>query len=146
MQQDVRYYWKVKDINVKNLSNGEYLIILLKNKLLTFLTFLTRYYPFSLLWQDRRFHYKFMEFSKADDFIIKIANKNHYLFKLLTIEKSSNFISTIGTFVPSKKGYNNTDMVNYFRESVSDRDIFINELEDGKVNIKIAINNIPNLK
>ncbi len=87
-----------------------------------------------------------MEFSKADDFIIKIANKNHYWFKLSASEKNSNFINTIGTFAPFKKGNDSKDMVNYFRESVSDRDIYINELENGKVNIKIAINNIPNLK
>lgn len=87
-----------------------------------------------------------MEFSKADDFIIKIASKKNYWFKLLACEKNSNFINTTGMFIPSKKGDNSKDMVNYFRESVADRDIFINELEDDKVNIKIAINNIPNLK
>lgn len=146
MQQPEKYNWKGKDINTKNLTYGEYYIILLKNKLLPFLTFLTQYYPFSLLWQDRRFHYKFMEFSKVDDFIIKIANKNNHWFKLISCEKSSNFINTTGMFIPSKKGDNNKDMVNYFRESVSDRDIYINELDDDKVSIKIAINNIPNLK
>ncbi|MFH0936935.1 MAG: hypothetical protein V1808_01425 [Candidatus Daviesbacteria bacterium] len=146
MQQSVKYYWKGKDIKVRNLSEKEILYILLKNKLLPFLTFLTQYYPFSLLWQDRRFHYKFMEFSKADDFIIKIASKKNYWFKLLACEKNSNFINTTGMFISSKKGNDCKDMVSYFRESVADRDIFINELEDAKVNIKIAINNIPNLK
>lgn len=146
MQQSVKYYWKGKDIKVRNLSEKEFLFILLKNKLIPILTFVTRYYPFSLLWEDRSFHYKFMEFSKVDDFIIKIARKKNYWFKLLASEKDSNFINTTGMFVPSKRGRNSSDMVNYFRESVSDRDIFINELEDGKVNIKIAINNIPNLK
>lgn len=146
MQQSVRYNWKGKDIKLGSLSDKDYFIILLKNKLLPFLTFLTRYYPFSLLWQDRRFHYKFMEFSKVDDFIIKIANKNNYWFKLFASEKDSNFINTTGMFIPSKKSDDSKDMVNYFRESVADRDIFINELDDGKINIKIAINSIPNLK
>lgn len=146
MLQDVRYSWKGKDLYAKNLSNWDFLVIFLINKLTPFLMFITKYYPFSLLWQDRRYHYKFKDFTLADDFIIKIVRENNYWFKLLTIEKISNIINIIGLFIPPKKSNNSKNMINYFRERVKDKDIFINELEDGKVNIKIAINNIPNLK
>jgi len=139
MNEDKSYTWESPDKKASELSDKEVLIIYALKKIGPFLTTLTRFFPFSLLWQDRRFHYKHKKITDADDLIIKIAGEKGFWFKLFSYNEDNNFLSVTGKFVPLKKGSNKDDLFQHFREKMKDQDFYINDLSDGKVKVSFML-------
>jgi hypothetical protein len=113
------------------------LIYFLK-QIIPFLTFITQYFPFSLLWQDRRFHYRFKEVTEADDRIIKIAAKKDFWFQLLSYERDKKFLKIVGKFIPLKKGLQEEEIMRYFEKTLAKEDIYINKLDVETVRISFV--------
>ena len=122
---------------VSELSNKEIAIIYIFKKISPYLTILTRFFPFSLLWQDRRFHYRHKKITDADDLIIKIAGEKDFWFKLFSYSEDDRFLNIVGKFVPNKKGSDKESLFQHFREKMKDEDFYINDLEDGRVKISL---------
>lgn len=139
MKENKSYKWSSPDKKVSELSDIEFLIIYILKQISPFLTNLTRFFPFSLLWQDRRIHYKHKKMVDADDLIIKIAAEKDFLFKLLSYDSDDHFLNIIGKFVPLKKGSDRDKLLQYFRQKMENEDFYINDLEDGKVKISLML-------
>lgn len=139
MNEDKSYTWESPDKKVSELTDKEVFIIYVLKKISPYLTTLTRFFPFSLLWQDRRFHYKHKKIVDADDLIIKIAGEKDFWFKLFSYNEDNNFLSVTGKFVPLKKRSNKDGLFQYFREKMKDQDFYINDLSDGKVKISFML-------
>jgi hypothetical protein len=137
MKEDKSFKWKSKDINVSKLSNEEIWKIFILNKISPYLTKLTKYPPFSLLWQDRRFHYKHKKTTEADDLIIKIAGEKGFWFKLFSYDEDELYINIVGKFQPLKTASSKDELYEYLRKSTENLGFYINDFEDGKVKISI---------
>lgn len=137
MNEDKSYIWKGPDKKVSKLSDKEIVIIYFLKKISPYLTILTRFFPFSLFWQDRRFHYKHKKIVDADDLIIKIAAEKFFWFKIFSYDEDGRFLNIIGKFVPLKKDSNKDTLFQYFRKKMENGDFYINDLEDGKVKISL---------
>jgi len=137
MNKDKSYTWNSPDKKVSQLSDKEIVIIYIFKKIGPYLSTLTRFFPFSLLWQDRRFHYKHKRITDADDLIIKIAGEKGFWFKLFSYDEDDHFLNITGKFVPEKKGSNKEELFQYFREKMEDKDFYINDLQDGRVKISL---------
>lgn len=135
MNKDKSYTWESPDKKVSELSDKEVFIIYVLKKIGPFLTTLTRFFPFSLFWQDRRFHYKYKKIVEADDLIIKMAGEKGYWFKLFSYNEDDHFLNVIGKFIPLKKDSNKECLFQHFREKIENQDFYINDLSDGKVKI-----------
>ena len=126
------------DLNLfSELSDKEIVVIYILKKINPYLTSLTRFFPFSLLWKDRRFHYKHKQITDADDLIIKIAGEKGFWFKLFSYDEDDRFLNIVGKFVPLKKDSNKETLFQYMRAKMENEDFFINDLEDGKVKISL---------
>lgn len=119
------YKWTGVDKKVDDLTDKEVLEILILKKILPFLTFITRYFPFSLLWRDRRFHFRFKEIAEADDRIISIASKKGFWFKLFSFEREDRFFIIFGQFVPVKKNASEKKLIEYFEKVFEKENIYI---------------------
>ena len=139
MNKDKSYTWIGPDKKVSELSDKEVLIIYALKKICPFLTTLTKFFPFSLLWQDRRFHYKHKKVTDADDLIIKIAGEKGFWFKLFSYDEDDRFLNITGKFVHIEKGSNKEKLFQHFREKMKDEDFYINDLEDGNVKISFML-------
>ena len=139
MNKDKSYTWTAPDKKVSELSDKEVLIIYALKKINPYLTTLTRFFPFSLLWQDRRFHYKHKKITDADDLIIKIAGEKGFWFKLFSYNEDDRLLNIIGKFVPLKKDSNKEKLFQHFRKKMEDEDFYINDLEDGSVKISFIL-------
>lgn len=128
--QDEKYNWQGVDRRVSELTNKEVLEIYIFKQIAPFLTFITKYFPFSLLWQDRRFHHKFKEVSEKDDLIIVTAKQKNFWFKFLYFESDEKFLRLIGKFIPLKEGLKEEELLRYFEKTFSNEDIYINKLDD----------------
>jgi len=137
MNESKSYTWKSPDKKVSELSDKEILIIYIFKRIDPYLTSLTRFFPFSLLWQDRRFHYKHKRITDADDLIIKIAGEKGFWFKLFSYDEDGRSLNIIGKFVPLKKDSNKDILFEYFRKKMENEDFYINDLEDGRVKISL---------
>ena len=137
MNEDKSYTWKRLDKEVSKLSDKEIVIIYILKKISPYLTNLTRFFPFSLLWQDRRFHYKHKKVLDADDLIIKIAGEKDFWFKLFSYDEDDRFLNIIGKFIPLKKDSNKDKLFQHFRKKMENEDFYINSLEDGRVKISL---------
>lgn len=137
MNEDKSYTWESPDKKVSELSDKEILIIYVLKIINPYLTTLTRFFPFSLLWQDRRFHYKHKKVTDADDLIIKIAGEKGFWFKLFSYDENDHFINIIGKFTPLKKDSNKDTLFQYFRKKMENEDFYINDLDDGRVKISL---------
>jgi len=137
MSEAKSYTWKGPDKKVSKLSDKEIVIIHILKKISPYLTILTRFFPFSLLWQDRRFHYKHKKVVDADDLIIKIATEKDFWFKIFSYDEDGRFLNIIGKFVPLKKDSNKDILFQYFRKKMGNGDFYINDLEDGRVKISL---------
>ncbi len=138
MNESKSYTWKAPDKKVSELSDKEIVMIYFFKKINPYLTKITRFFPFSLLWQDRRFHYKHKRTTEADDLIIKIAGEKGFWFKLFSYDEDGRFLNIIGKFVPLKKDSNKDALFQYFREKMEDEDFYINDLPDGRVKISLV--------
>ncbi len=138
MNESKSYTWKSPDKKVSELSDKEILIIYIFKRIDPYLTSLTRFFPFSLLWQDRRFHYKHKRITDADDLIIKIAGEKGFWFKLFSYDEDGRSLNIIGKFVPLKKDSNKDILFEYFRKKMEDEDFYINNLADGRVKISFT--------
>ncbi len=137
MNKDKSYTWNAPDKEVSQLSSKEIVIIYILKKISPYLTTLTRFFPFSLLWQDRRFHYKHKKIADADDLIIKIAGEKDFWFKLFSYDEDDRFLNIIGKFIPLKKDSSKDKLFQYFRKKMENEDFYINDLEDGRVKISL---------
>jgi len=137
MNEDKSYTWNSPDKKVSELSDKEIVIINILKMVNPYLTTLTRFFPFSLLWQDRRFHYKHKKITDADDLILKIAGEKGFWFKLYSYDEDDHFLNITGKFVPIKKGANKNTLFQYFREKMEDEDFYINDLPEGRVKISL---------
>lgn len=137
MNESKSYTWKAPDKKVSELSDKEIVIIYILKKISPYLTNLTRFFPFSLLWQDRRFHYKHKKIVDADDLVIKIAAEKDFWFKLFSYDEDDRFLNIVGKFVPLKKDSNKDKLFQYFRKKMENEDFYINDLEGGKVKISL---------
>lgn len=139
MNEDNSYTWKSPDKKVSELSDKEIVKINIFKMISPYLTNLTRFFPFSLLWQDRRFHYKHKKSVDADDLIIKMAGEKDFWFKLFSYNEDDQFLNIIGKFVSFKKGSDKESLFKHFREKMKDEDFYINDLEDGRVKISFML-------
>lgn len=138
MDNSEKYYWKGKDKKVSELSDKEVIKIYFFKKVGPFLTFITRYFPFSLLWQDRRFHNKFKEVNEMDDLIVETASKKGFWFKFLSFERDSKFLTIIGKFIPEKKGIKEGDLIKYLEKVFASRNIYISKQDTETVKFLIV--------
>ena len=127
--------WTGKDIKTSDLTNGEIYRIIFFNKFSPFLTFITRYYPFSLLWKDRRFHFKYKEIAEADDRILEIAKKNGFWFKFLYFERNSNLLIIFGKFIPVEKGVKEDKLIENFEKVFEKENVYISKPDTKTVKI-----------
>jgi len=137
MDKDKSYTWSSPDKKVSELSDKELVRIYIFKIISPYLTSLTRFFPFSLLWQDRRFHYKHKRITGADDLIIKIAGEKGFWFKLYSYDEDDHFLNITGKFVPLKKDANKDTLFQYFRKKMEDEDFYINDLPEGRVKISL---------
>ena len=137
MNEVKSFTWKAPDKKVSELSDKEVVIIYILKKISPYLTSLTKFFPFSLLWQDRRFHYKHKKITDADDLIIKIAGEKDFWFKLFSYDEDDRFLNIVGKFVPLKKDSNKDKLFQYFRKKMENEDFYINDLDDGRVKISL---------
>ncbi len=135
MNKSKSYTWVSPDIKVSELSKKQIFRILLFKEISPLLTALTRFFPFSLLWQDRRFHYMHKKITDADDRIIKIAGEKGFWFKLLFYDEDNLSLHMVGKFVPFKKGADQDTLFQYFRKQFEEEDFYINDLADGSVKL-----------
>lgn len=119
--------WKGKDFKISELSDIEFIRYIIMRLLAPFLTFLTRYYPFSLLWQDRRFHYRYKEVNDADERIITLANKNGFWFKLSSYQRNRNLLIIYGRFIPVKKGVKEYKLIEKFENAFRNEGAYISK-------------------
>lgn len=119
--------WKGKDFKISELSDVELIRYHIMRLLAPFLTLLTRYYPFSLLWQDRRFHYRYKEVNDADERIIVLANKNGFWFKLSSYQRNRNILIIYGRFIPVKKGVNEDKLIEKFENAFKNEGAYISK-------------------
>ena len=137
MNDSNSYKWKGIDKKIDELSDKEIVIIYILKKISPYLTSLTRFFPFSLFWQDRRFHYKHKKIVEADDLIIKIAGEKDFWFKLMSYDEDKKFLNVIGKFVPLTKNSDLDKLLHYFRYKMEKEDFYINTMENGSVKISL---------
>ena len=137
MNEDKSYTWKRLDKEVSKLSDKEIVIIYILKKISPYLTNLTRFFPFSLLWQDRRFHYKHKKVADVDDLIIRIATEKGFWFKIFSYNENNSFLNITGKFVPLKKDADKDKLLRYLRKKIKKEDLYINELDEGTVKISL---------
>lgn len=133
MSYPEKYTWGSEDIKIAKLSAKEILWISFLTKATPFLTFITRFFPFSLLWRDRRFHYRFKEVVEADDLIMKIASKKRFWFKILSFEREEKFLRIIGKFTPLKKVAKKEKLMEHLKKTFADEDVYIQNRNDNTV-------------
>ena|SRR3989344_8149038 len=119
--------WKGKDLKLSELSDIELIRYSIMRLLAPFLTFLTRYYPFSLFWQDRRFHHRYKEVNDADERIITFANKNGFWFKFSTFQRNRNVLIIYGRFIPVKKGVKENKLIEKFENVFKNEGAYISK-------------------
>ncbi len=127
MEDSEKYNWKGADKKISELTEKEVILIYFFKKISPFLTFITKYFPFSLLWQDRRFHYKFKEVDEMDNLIIKIASEKGFWFKFYSFEKDKQFLKITGKFISEKKNIKEANLIKHFEVVFAKKDIFINK-------------------
>lgn len=142
MNNSNSYKWKGVDKKISQLSDKEILEIFIFKQLSPYITFLTRFFPFSFFWQDRRFHHKHRTIVELDDLIIKTAGEKDFWFKIISYEKDDRFLNVVGKFTPLKKNASKSKLLEYFRLKMTDKDFYINELEDGNIKISLLNKNI----
>lgn len=135
------YKWKGVDIKVKDLTSQKVLEIYFFKITSPLITKLTRYFPFSLLWQDKRFHYKHKRVTEADDLIIKIAKENGFWFKLLSYDEDDQFLNLYGKFTELKKNLNRSKVLQIYRDKMNNENFYINSIQNGKVKISLMKTN-----
>lgn len=139
MDESKTYYWKGKDKKLKDFTKKELLSYYFFDTISPFLTLITRYFPFSLLWQDRRFHFKHKKMNDTDDLILKIAGEKGFWFKLISYTQDDNFLNVIGRFEPRKENANKNNLFQYFRKKMKDHNFYINDIEDNNVKITLQV-------
>ncbi|MDO8549460.1 MAG: hypothetical protein Q7S39_04805 [Ignavibacteria bacterium] len=135
-----QYNWISPDKKVSDLTTKEIVRINLLSIIFPYLTFITRYFPFSLLWQDRRFHYRFKDITEMDDFIIKTGSKKGFWFKLLSFERNENISIIIGKFIPVKKGANEDKLIKHFEKVFAKENTYISKPDPQTVKISFTNN------
>lgn len=128
-----QYTWGSEDKRTDELSDKEILWIYFLKKITPFLTFITRFFPFSLLWRDRRFHYRFKEVVEADDLIMKIASKKRFWFKILSFEREEKFLRIVGKFTPLRKGAKKGKLMEHFEKIFADEGVYVQRRNDNTV-------------
>lgn len=132
-----KFEWKNKDKKISELTTGEIIEINLLKLILPYLTFLTRYFPFSLLWQDRRFHHKYQDVVKMDELIVKIAREKEFWFRFLSFERYDKLLVILGKFIPLKKNLKKDDLIRHFEAAFIDKNIYISKQDQETVKFSI---------
>lgn len=135
MSREKNFVWISPDKKVSELTSKEIVIIYIFKKISPYLTKITRFFPFSLLWQDRRFHYKHKRTTEADDLTIKIAGEKGFWFTLFSYDADDRSLNIIGKFTPLRKGARKDTLFRHFREKMEKEEFYINELADGSVKL-----------
>ncbi len=133
MQDPESYKWIGEDISSKKLSSKEIILYQLFLLITPFLTMLTYFYPFSKIWQGRRFHYNFSEVTSRDEQIIKIANNSLFWFRLIGFERNEKFLIIYGKFVPVSKKAKSDRLFANIHKSFEKEDVYITRLENEEV-------------
>jgi len=136
---DGKFDWKSKDKKISELTNVEILEIYFFKKISPFLTFITKYFPFSLFWRDRRFHYKYKDVVEMDDLIVKIATEKKFWFKFLSFEKYNGLLIIIGKFIPVKKSLKEDVLIRHFESYFADKNIYISKHDKETVKFSTVI-------
>ena len=134
---DGKFDWKGKDKKISELTTQEILLVYFLKKISPFLSFITRYFPFSLLWQDRRFHYRFKDVVEMDDLIIKTGSEKGFWFKFLTFERYNKLLVIVGKFIPIKKKHKKDALIQHLKSVFSNRNIYISDQENDTVKFSI---------
>lgn len=132
-----KFEWIGADKKVAELSNKEILHIYFLKIMSPFLTFITAYFPFSLFWQDRRFHYRFKDVVEMDDLIVKITSEQGFWFKFLTFEKYRELLVIMGKFIPLKKNLKKDDLIKHFESIFTNKNIYISKQDKDIVKFSI---------
>lgn len=140
MGTEENYRWIGPDKKVKDLTDKEIIEINLFKLISPYLTVLTRYFPFSLLWRDRRFHFRFKEITEADDRIIAIASKKGFWFKLFSFEREERFFIIYGQFIPEKKKADEKKLIEHFEKEFENENIYISKPDAKTVKISFLKN------
>lgn len=140
MSKSESYKWISVDKKVDELTDKEVYLILFLKKATPFLTFITRYFPFSLLCRYRRFHYRFKEITEADDRIIHIASKKGFWFKFLSFEREERLFIIFGKFIPVNNKVNESKLIEYFEEVFEKENIYISKPDADTVKISFLKN------
>lgn len=135
--KDAKFDWKSKDKKINELTSKEILVIYFLKKISPFLTFITHYFPFSLFWQDRRFHYRFKDVVEMDDLIVKITSEQGFWFKFLTFEKYRKLLIIMGKFIPLKKNLKKDDLIKHFESIFAKKNIYISKQDKDIVKFSI---------
>lgn len=131
------FVWKGKDKKISELTDTEILEIYFIRKISPFLTLITKYFPFSLLWQDRRFHYRFKDVVEMDDLITKTCSEKGFWFKFLTFERYNKLLVIVGKFIPIKEKLKKDDLIQHLKSVFSNRNIYISEQDKGTIKFSI---------
>lgn len=108
---------------------------------LPILTFLTRFYPFSLLWRDRCYHYHFKEIEDADRLINKFAAEKNYYLRLNCFERSHQILNLVSTLIPLNKKAKKDELLEHLGKRTEKENIFIHPLENNQIKITFARKN-----
>lgn len=119
--------WKGKDLKLSDLSDIELIRYNILRLIIPYVAFFTRYYPFSLLWRDRKFHYRYKEVNDADERIITLANKNGFWFKFSTFQRNRNILIIYGRFIPVKKGVKEDKLIEKFENAFKNEGAYISK-------------------
>lgn len=100
------YYHYLRFTDKKNKNNDWdfFMVILLFIPALLYLGIhkfvpvITKYYPFSLLFQNKLIHYKYTKERNLSDYIEKSMTKNGYPFNVKGVERDKYFITFHGLF------------------------------------------------
>lgn len=108
------YYYYLRFTNKKNKNNNWnfFMVTLLFIPALVYLGInkfvpvITKYYPFSLLFQNKLIHYKYTRERNLSDYIEKAMTKNGYPFNVKGVGRDNYFITFHGYFFKgrTKKG------------------------------------------
>lgn len=134
-----KFEWKSKDKKISELTNTEIIEVYFFKKLSPFLTVLTKYFPFSLLWRDRRFYYKYKDVVEMDDLIVKIATKNKFWFKFISFERYNRLLVIIGKFIPIKKNLKEDVLIRHFESYFADKKVYIIKQDKGTIKFSTII-------
>lgn len=140
MGETERLEWIEPNKTIDDLSSLEILELYLFKQISPYLTRITRYFPFSLLWRHRRFHYRFKEITEAHERIIDIASKHGFWFKLFSFEREERYFIIFGQFVPQKKNVSENKLIEYFQKVVVNENIYISKPDSKTVKISLFKN------